>query len=149
MQTDVATYRCKLLLREKNLNIGISYCSFINFCEIKVCPKTWAYFTLKLGCLKQVDHKTICTYPPLKYSVSQKVALFALAVIGGCNDYETLSVTLLESINELLYDPDLGETDIFFNLEELRRISCYGRNHLHTRLIFLDIFSLLWPLQRN
>ena len=28
------------------------YCSLINVCEIKVCPKTWAYFTLKLGWFK-------------------------------------------------------------------------------------------------
>ena len=41
-------YTCKFLLRKKNLNIGIP----MLFCEIKVCPKAWAYFTSKLGWLK-------------------------------------------------------------------------------------------------
>ena len=43
IKTDVATHTFKLLLRKIPQH---------NLCEIKVCPKTWAYFTLKLGWLK-------------------------------------------------------------------------------------------------
>ena len=49
MEIDVATHTCKRLLRKIALTLGYQYCSFVNFCEIKVCPKTLAYFTLKLG----------------------------------------------------------------------------------------------------
>ena len=38
--------------QEKNLNIAISYCSFANFCKMKICPKSGLQFTLKLGWLK-------------------------------------------------------------------------------------------------
>ena len=51
METDVATHTCKILSR-KNLNIGISILFFCKFLQIKVCPKTWAYFTFRLGWLK-------------------------------------------------------------------------------------------------
>ena len=51
MDTQATTHRCKLF-EKKNLTFGYQYCYFINFCEIKVCPKTWAYFTSNLGWLK-------------------------------------------------------------------------------------------------
>ena len=70
METDVATR----LLR-KNLNIGISVLSFVNFCEIKVCPKTWAYFTLKLGWLK--------TYAGTKILPQNTMYLSALVLLGN------------------------------------------------------------------
>ena len=38
--------------KKKTWTLGYQYCSFVNFCKINVCPKTWAYFTLKLGWLK-------------------------------------------------------------------------------------------------
>ena len=58
---------------KKKLNIVRSICYFVNFSEIKVCPKKWAYLTLKSGGLKQVaeqtwDHKMIRPYPPLEHS---------------------------------------------------------------------------------
>ena len=50
-ETDVATHTCKLLFRKKAEHWDINI-SFENFCEIKACPKTWAYFTWKLDWLK-------------------------------------------------------------------------------------------------
>ena len=38
--------------KKKTLALEYQYCSLVNFCEIKVCPKTLAYFTLKLGWFK-------------------------------------------------------------------------------------------------
>ena len=43
---------CKLFSRKKTWTLGYQYCSIVNFCEIKFCPKTWAYFTFKLGWLE-------------------------------------------------------------------------------------------------
>ena len=37
------------LFKKKTLTLGYRYYSLVNFCETKVRPKTWAYFTLKLG----------------------------------------------------------------------------------------------------
>ena len=53
-KTDVATHTCKLFLRkeDEHLDNGYQYSSFVNFYEIKVCSKTWAYFTMKSGWLK-------------------------------------------------------------------------------------------------
>ena len=51
METDVAKDIWKLLLRKKNEH-GYQYSSFVNCCEIKVCPKTWAYLTMKSGWFK-------------------------------------------------------------------------------------------------
>ena len=51
METDISMQTCNLLLRKK-LNIGTSIFSFENCCEMKVCPKLWAYFTWKSGWLE-------------------------------------------------------------------------------------------------
>ena len=53
-ETDVTTHTCKFLSRNKNKNstLGYQYSSFVNFCKIKVCPKTWTYFNMKSGWLK-------------------------------------------------------------------------------------------------
>ena len=90
METDVATHTCKLLSR-KPWTLGYQYCSFVNFCKIKVCPKKWAYFTLKeilkLGWLKTVAGTNIgpqnimyLSAPGAEYN--NKVSLVQHIIIG-------------------------------------------------------------------
>ena len=50
LELAVATPTCTVLLRKKPERSDVN--TVLNFCEIKVCPKTRAYFTLKLGWLK-------------------------------------------------------------------------------------------------
>ena len=49
----------KLVRTETDVTTGYQYSSFVNFCKIMICPKTWAYCNMKSGWLKTSARKNM------------------------------------------------------------------------------------------
>ena len=116
--------------------MGYQYCFFVNFCEIKVCPKTRAYFALKLGWLKTI----------------------AGTIIGPQNDMYLSALGDLPQLPSTLVSIFFGTNDDPFYVPYFRRIihqkaqvssleACYSNLKSQTIVLlskYIEVFSIVF-----